>query len=348
MPCQDCYDKCSPAISDKCVKYTGPDIPALNIKTGDTLSFLEDKALNALLTALDGTGIKLEHLDLASAPWVKEQLQWKESSLYNILQILIESVEYLKEKTEQTSEQYVFNTSCLSGLPANPSPNDILAAAIVEICQQKNTLTQIQDEYVKQAELPNLVQDIINETNPNAGILQYKDRAIPYVAYPYYGSLSNFDNTGKGILAAGFDQMYICNGANGTPDKRGRVGVGATRNVPGPVLDGAVNPSGAFNSTDNVDYTLGDKFGENFHALSTEELVPHTHGVVDPGHSHGIPTSINDKNSGKASVGNGGNEGPLNTDVKKTNITIASAGGGKRFNVRQPSIAELYIMYIPQ
>ena len=44
-------------VSDRCVKYTGIDVPVLGIQTGDSLSYVEQALITFLTSALDGTGI---------------------------------------------------------------------------------------------------------------------------------------------------------------------------------------------------------------------------------------------------------------------------------------------------
>ncbi|BCU97892.1 MAG: hypothetical protein CM15mV19_1420 [uncultured marine virus] len=39
--CSNCYNGCTEITSDKCVKYTGVDVPILGIKNGDSLSYVE-------------------------------------------------------------------------------------------------------------------------------------------------------------------------------------------------------------------------------------------------------------------------------------------------------------------
>ena len=40
--CSNCYNGCTEIVSDRCVKYTGINIPALGIQNGDTLSAVEE------------------------------------------------------------------------------------------------------------------------------------------------------------------------------------------------------------------------------------------------------------------------------------------------------------------
>lgn len=57
----------------------------------------------------------------------------------------------------------------------------------------------------------------------------------------------------------------LCNGANGTPDLRGRFPVGA-----------------------GTDYTLGQTGGEAKHTLTASETPSHAHSLTVPGHSHDV------------------------------------------------------------
>ena len=57
--CSNCYNGCTEIVSDKCVRYTGIDVPVLGIQTGDSLSYVEQALIEFLTSTLDGTGIKL-------------------------------------------------------------------------------------------------------------------------------------------------------------------------------------------------------------------------------------------------------------------------------------------------
>ena len=201
---------------------------------------------------------------------------------------------------------------------------------------------------------------------------------IPFVAYEYYGSLSNFDGTGAGIPANGFNDVYLCNGLNGTPDKRGRVAVGAIASVPpvGLGLDPAVNPAFA----GNPNYALSGTAGANTVTLITSQLPLHTHNatVVASGtvgnHTHIImggsgpgdsaaPNALQVAANEKADGGNASYKMSVATSqVHNSGITSASgagavslsvavsnsnAGSGEAHSNIQPVIAAYYIMYIP-
>ena len=57
MSCSNCFNGCAEIVSDKCVKYTGIDVPGLGIVNGDTLLHVENKITEKILTLMDGTGI---------------------------------------------------------------------------------------------------------------------------------------------------------------------------------------------------------------------------------------------------------------------------------------------------
>lgn len=349
MPCKDCFNNCGDQKApDRCIEYTGPDIELFGICTGDPLSKLNEAIIEKLESALDGTGISVEDVTLQNAPWLIPILGAKSKTLVNLIQLLVDSSQTLRDLIEDLeSTPTIFSTECLTGLPANPTSDQVLQASLKTLCQLKTTVAAIPSTYVKISDLTTLVNQIIT-SGPSSSIPDFKNRMVPYAVYPYEGSLSNFDNTGKGLSSAGFDKIYLCNGLNGTKDYRGRVVVGAIKNVPGATLDAAVDPNSAVNSPASVNYTQGDKFGENFHKQTVSELAAHSHNVVDNGHAHGIATSKDDANGGgKASVGNNTAEGSLNTAASSSNVTIASTGVGTPFNVRQPSIATHFIIHIP-
>jgi microcystin-dependent protein len=188
---------------------------------------------------------------------------------------------------------------------------------------------------------------------------------IPYAAIEYYGPLTNFDGTGAGISALGWDKVYLCNGSNGTPDKRGRVGVGAIFDVPGGPLSSVVNPIYA----GNPNYDLGDLVGANTVGLNVSQLPSHTHAttvsqstatkanglLVDPGHTH-YAGHTPEQWGGSGTIGITTNS-PQNvlTTSSYTNISVTTAvgvsngntGSGENHANIQPVIAAYYIMYIP-
>jgi microcystin-dependent protein len=235
----------------------------------------------------------------------------------------------------------VFNTGCLTGLPTNPTKDEVLQAAVDLLCSLNATVALFPSTYVTNASLLTQVTNIVNSVI-EGGSSQFNTRMVPFIAYEYYGSMSNFDSNGVGRASLNFDKIYICNGANGTPDKRGRVAVGAVRNVPGGgSLDPAVDPTNPL----NPNWAVNDKAGENTHTLLTAEIPSHTHTINDPGHSHSYTGTVADGRGSDAAKT--ASPTTLQTSGAVTNITINATGGSQPHNNIQPTIAANYIMYIP-
>lgn len=349
MACQDCLKNCEIIVPDKCIVYTGPEIPLLGVCPGDTLYEFEAAIVEAVVGILDGTGIEPADVSLETCEFIKSQLGVLDPTLSNILQILINSSCTLKALIDEIDTQIAnnpaFNTACLTGLPANPTRDQILQAAVTLLCSIKTTVDAFPSTYVQLSDLTSLVTNIVTNIINGGGTVQYSSRMVPYVAVPYFGSLSNFDSGGIGVPSLGFEKIYICNGSNGTPDIRGRVVVGAVRNIPGGALDSAVDPS----DPNNPNWGVGDKVGTNTVTLIVPELPSHVHTITDPGHVHlfsyGKDTGGNrfsanwmkDDSSGASKA----------TQSATTGITVNSTGGNQPHTNIQPSIASVYIMYIP-
>ncbi len=340
--CVDCYNNCYPSITDKCVKYTGEDIPLFDICEGEPISKLQEVIVEKLISVLDGTGISLKDVTLDNCEYLKDAFNAKDPTLVNLIQLLIDNQCTLKDLVDDlgVTETYVFDTKCLEG---DVSDKDkIIQALINSICSIKTTVTTMSTTYVKLADVNSLVQNII--TPPNA-VPQYGSRLFPDSPVPYIGSLSNFDNTGKGIATLGFDKVFIMNGLNGTLDWRGRTVVGSVRGVPGGSLDSAVDPNNPINPSTN--YATGDKFGENYHVLTASEGPVHTHTLTDPGHSHSytkIPVDGGRCSGGDCFKPSTDGTGDT-TGTSTTGITISPSTGGASHNNRQPSVAAVWIVY---
>jgi len=357
MSCTDCFNGCGTPVPDTCVRYTGADIPLLGVETGDPLSKLEEEIVNKLVEYSTGQGITLSDLTI-DCDFIKDLLGCcEDKTLVNVIQALITASCTLKELVDAldaiVNTAFVFDTSCLTGLPVNPTRDDILQALLVKVCSMSTTLDTIAGDYVRATDLDSLISQYL-ATNTNT--TQQSSKMVPFVAYEYYGPLSNFDGSGAGLSASGFNRVFICNGSNGTPDKRGRVAVGAVQNVPGGALDSAVDPSLPANV--GTGYVLNQKFGQSFVSLNITQLPAHTHAVNDPGHIHPFARfwsrAINYGNGNSVPVlqiQQGNNlvqpTGDNSSTIAVTGITIGSTGGGTAHENRQPSIAANFIMYIP-
>jgi microcystin-dependent protein len=256
-----------------------------------------------------------------------------------------------------------YTIGCLTGVTSSSDTHAIVQAIINKLCLTVTDLAaltlDVDTNYVKLADLDALIAAYLASQGGGGSNQQYL-KMVPYVAYEYYGSLTNFDGTGAGLNSAGFYKVYLCNGLNGTPDRRGRVGVGAIQNVPGGPLDAAVNPA----NPGNPNYAIFNTAGANTVALITSQMPSHSHGAtvtsigtISPNpHSHNYnaqvtTTTVSGVSGGANPLGNSptsSNTSTVNLTVDiTTSVTNANTGGGAGHANIQPVIAAYYIMYIP-
>ena len=364
MSCESCYNGCVQTVSDECVRYTGINYEALGVETGDNLVSVEQAIMNALVPLLDGTGdaITLSSGDVCalvtgyltaglthtSKEWITAlskgecNLQAQIVAINNTLAIL--NADY--------------SIGCLTGVTASSDTHDILQAVITKLCITVADLAaltlDVDTNYVKLADLDALIAAYLASQSGGGSNQQYL-KMVPYVAYEYYGSLTNFDGTGAGLNSAGFYKVYLCNGLNSTPDRRGRVGVGAIQNVPGGPLDAAVNPA----NPGNPNYAIFNTAGANAVTLITSQMPSHSHGAtatsvgtISPNpHSHsyaGVQAPSGQGDGSRTSVPLAKNTSSVSLSVDiTTSVTNSDTGGGAAHSNIQPVIAAYYIMYIP-
>lgn len=373
--CSNCYNGCTEIVSDKCVRYTGIDVPVLGIQTGDSLSFVEQCIITFLTSTLDGTGIKLTIDPAIICELVNQYLpDCEDLNALNLFTALIEAACDLQAQVDVIVAELAalegnYDVDCLTGVSASSGTHDILQAVITKLCDVDAALValavDVDTNYVKLADLDALIQAYLNSIAP---IAQQYVKMVPYTAVEYYGVLSNFDGSGAGIAGLGWDKIYLCNGSNGTPDKRGRVGVGVTTGVPGGAMAAAVDPAVAGNPT----YTLNSVNGTNNVLLTTTQIPAHTHTntvTVTP-HTHYLyTTEVNTSGSGQVnatgnvayarSIGSQAlNYEAMTSTLTPTlgksssaqdtvSVSIQNAGGGLSHPNYQPALATNYIIYIP-
>lgn len=377
MSCNNCFNNCTEIVSDKCVRYTGETVPGLNITTGDTLLSVEQNIIDKVYSFLNGAGITITVDPAAYCELVTKYLppcfpECGSPNLVELLTALVKAACDLQVQVDALDAAVAeingpYDVDCLTGVTGSSTTHEVLQAVITKLCDLGVDLAalalDVDTNYVKLADLNTLIQAYLDSIAP--GVTQYYQRMIPYTAVEYYGSLANFDVTGKGLVSAGFDKIYLCNGLNGTPDKRGRVAVGAIVGVPGGALDSAVNP--AFPG--NPNYSILDSAGANTVTLTAAQMPLHTHTalanstsiVTDPGHTH-----VTSFKASQADLDEAGISGILmnrdtvwnstaNTTSATTGISVsttttvtnADAGLGQGHSNIQPVKACYYIMYIP-
>jgi microcystin-dependent protein len=373
MSCTNCYNGCVEIVSDKCVRYTGDSIPSLEIETGDNLLVVEQALINKVISFLDGTGISItidpdDYCELVTKYLSPCYPTCGTPSALELFTALVKAACDLQVQVDAVEADIAvlnanYTIGCLTGVTASSDTHAIVQAVITKLCQLGVDLAalalDLDTNYVKLADLNGLIQAYLDSLLPT----QYNTRMVPYSVVEYYGPLSYFDITGAGILADGFDKIYLCNGLNGTPDKRGRVGVGAIVGVGGGALDAAVNPT----FVGNPNYALGDGGGANSIILNSTQIPAHSHSatVTDPGHFTAIKTATsvlaewdwNSTNDGNPITrienvaGNRvGTEQVATTTTRAytgVSVTNANTGGGLSHANIQPVRACYYIMYIP-
>jgi microcystin-dependent protein len=376
--CSNCYNGCTEIVSDKCVRYTGIDVPVLGIQTGDSLSYVEQALITFLTSTLDGTGIKIDLNQETLCDFVKGYLPTcGDITLVDVLNALTESVCFLKDEVLALEAKFAeleqgYAIECLEGSPDPTSTYEVLQATINKLCQLETDLAalalDVDTNYVKLADLDALIQAYLDSISPV--VTQQYEKMVPFTVLEYYGDIAgNFDGTGAGILATGWDKVYLCNGLNGTPDKRGRSPIGSTSALVG---GGPLDPIVAAGPA----YGLQTIAGESYVTLATTQIPAHSHVatvvISDPGHTHltlvsqqlgagsPAPTSTSSMVTSYANDTASQNydaKGSVSTpDASITNskitgigvtVTNSSEGGGQSHNNIHPVISCYYIMYIP-
>lgn len=370
-PPEACYNGCVEIVSDQCVRYTGNDVVALGIQTNDSLLTIENILINKVVSFLDGTGIDITINPSYYCELVEQYLPVGTPNLVEVLSALVRAACELQTQIDVIDVTLAtlnadYDVDCLSGVTDSSDTHAVLQAVITKLCVVEADLAaltlDLDTNYVKLADLDALIAAYLaSQAGPST---QQSSKMIPFVAYEYYGSLSNFDGTGAGIPANGFNQVYLCNGLNGTPDKRGRVAVGAIASVPpvGIGLDPAVNPA----IPGNPNYALSGTAGANSIVLVPSQLPAHSHNALgtttvtlnDPGHTHAIGQSNVTGGGGTIAVGNtspkdiqavSSTTGITVTSNAPNNvaITVDPTGDNVAHSNIQPVIAAYYIMYIP-
>jgi microcystin-dependent protein len=379
MSCSNCYNGCTEIVSDKCVRYTGLDVPALGIQNGDSLNFVEASLIEFLTSTLNGVGIKPIVDPLIICNLVQQYLpECGEFTLNDYITALIRAACDLQVQVDAIAADLLvlnadYDVDCLTGVISSSDTHAVLQAVITKLCDIDVDLAalalDVDTNYVKLADLNSLIAAYIASTTVSS--TKHFTKMVPYTVIEYYGALTgNFDVTGAGIVGTDWEKIYLCNGLNGTPDKRGRVGVGAIVGVGGGPMNPVVDPA----TPTNPNYALNGTAGANTVTLNTSQIPSHTHvaSVTDPGHRHFIlandnaapitfttgptptaPASSFANLDGNYSYRTGTSAladatiGRSSSSATGVTVTNANAGSGGAHSNIQPVLACYYIMYIP-
>lgn len=366
--CSNCYNGCTEITSDKCVKYTGVDVPVLGIKNGDSLSYVEQSLIGFLTSSLDGTGIFPVIPQTDICPSLQAELDdCNPLSLNNYLTGIVKFLCSLEEQISGGGEGGgetplpAYDLECID-IPSAGDPGDthlVLQYVIYKVCslveQLNSFITYVENTYVKISDINTYIENYI-QNDPGQQLIA--NRMVPYSIVAATGGsafLNNFDASGAGI--GDWVSIYLCNGENGTPDLRGRVPVGTSDgSMLGGAMDVAVDPAQPGNPT----YTTTTPQGGNSVVLSEGQIPSHTHAVtIGPSTPTITPTGwAAGPYVGPAIPGGGGFDGggngfrqrQFNADPLPPHthtVTLSPTGGGQSHSNYQPGLGVYYIIYIP-
>ncbi len=380
MSCNNCYNGCVETTSDKCVRYTGNTVEALSIETNDSLFVVEQTLINAVVSFLDGTGIDITIDPAAYCDLVVDYLPTckpicNPPTAVELFEALVKAACSLQTQVTAinatlTTLNADYTIGCLTGVTASSDTHAIVQAVINKLCQLGVDLAalalDVDTNYVKISNINTYIAAYLAGIAPSTNNYE---RMVPYIAYEYYGPVTGFNIT-TGVGSGVWQKVYLCNGYNGlTPDKRGRVAVGAIDGMAGGALNPAVDP--VVNPAYNPNYTVNQILGSNSVTLLSTQIPVHTHvATVTDTHFHyqyantvntiDIPVDSSNQVARALNLDPSSNleynmnATPLPATVGKTGltqgtleVTNANTGGGAEHDNKQPVIAAYYIMYIP-
>lgn len=293
----------NPISSDEVI-YQGPPNTELGICTGDTMTEVEQAIINRVMgITFDGKDITLESIVLELCDDIKNIVGNNPKTILNITEALIKYSCVLKSRIDTLQGSVIGsigNTAvdfkCVTP-PVSFSFTSGLQAIINDYCVTKAVVNQLATNSGSTTIVDEKIYTSLNSlistpggnglkktVDSNSQQVSYSITGVvpPETALPYFGSLSYFDSSGKGLSGTRMEGWYLCNGNNGTPDMRGFVPVGAIQGVPGGNVDPSVDPS----SDPSLNYAVNQIGGRAKVTLVPNNLPPHTHPVIDPGHDH--------------------------------------------------------------
>lgn len=309
MGCSDNGTRnCTLVLPSNCITYQGEDVPILGLCKGDSMTVIMEAVIEELTTIASGTGTILSDIS-PNCDFINNQLAGKNKSLFNLIQILIDSSCTLKGLIDaietEIGSSVTYETKCIT--PTGAGTQGTVQGIINLLCELSLTVSNITDGLGENTlaetintlagnTLLNNVQSTYGVTKSGSGSsasLSFYGFVPPFCPVFCLAPLSYWNQDGTGKSGTPFEGWFICNGF-AADDMRGFVPMGATF-IPGinsPALNTIVDP------TVNADITygtnIGDIVGEVKHVLTVTELPTHSHNFANSSHSHSIPaTPIN-------------------------------------------------------
>ena len=271
-----------------------------------------------------------------------------------------------------TAINATFTPDCVPGIAGTEGSHVVVQAVLDHLCTVATDLDALEldvsTNYVLISDINTYIANYLISIG-GGGSLQ-ADKMVPFTVVEYYGSLTFFDATGAGT--GDWANVYLCNGNNGTPDKRGRLAVGSTSGMGGGAFPTATDPLISGNPT----YQLYTTTGTNTIVLTDGEIPSHSHvttavnTITPPDHTHFTATTnttgtVDPLNSsttilqvystggnfgyalrGATSVSSIGLTSPVTLAVS-SNITSNPTGGGSSHDNIPPVLSCHYIIHIP-
>ena len=199
MSCESCYNGCVQTVSDECVRYTGINYEALGVETGDNLVSVEQAIMNALVPLLSGEGDAIA-LNI-SCPIVDLYLPAHTPNTQELFTATVSAICSLQAQIFTIDDVLTilnanYTIGCLTGVTASSDTHAIVQAIINKLCLTVTDLAaltlDVATNYVKLSDLDALIAAYL-ASQAGGGSTQEYVKMVPFVAYEYYGSFTNFD-----------------------------------------------------------------------------------------------------------------------------------------------------------